>query len=188
MRHPFLFAVVVGALGGGVSAQQIWNVHCNGGPGVHFTDLPPAVAAASPGDEIRVYRDLAQVSCPIPNFAYTAPIIDKPLRIVGFTVGLVGGQNGVNLRGGMLIVGLGPGEEVVLTGGRDLVDGADAVRRGLAVRRDTMISSPARAEQARARPGRSLARPVSSGAGLPATSAPRGPSSAPAARRAPAAP
>src|SRR5262245_55337300 len=35
-------------------AQRTWIVDAAGGAGVHFTDIPPAVAAASPGDRIEV--------------------------------------------------------------------------------------------------------------------------------------
>jgi len=37
-----------------VAAQSTWIVNPGGGPGVHFTDLPSAVAAASDGDTILV--------------------------------------------------------------------------------------------------------------------------------------
>jgi hypothetical protein len=35
--------------------QQTWKVNCQGGPGIDFTDLPQAVAAAAPGDTIWVF-------------------------------------------------------------------------------------------------------------------------------------
>jgi hypothetical protein len=68
---------------GFLCSQQTWKVSCNGGPGVHFTDLPPAVAAASPGDEILVYY--GPNTCPGGTY-FNAPVIDKPLRISGFFV------------------------------------------------------------------------------------------------------
>ena len=71
------------ALLANASAQQIWRVNCSGGPGIDFTDLPPAVAAAAPGDEIWVYLDAA---CPVGWQGYTAPVIDRGVRIVGFNV------------------------------------------------------------------------------------------------------
>ncbi len=37
-----------------LAAQNTWIVNPGGGPGVHFTDLPSAVAAAAHGDTIRV--------------------------------------------------------------------------------------------------------------------------------------
>ena len=74
-------------------AQQTWKVQCNGGPGVHFIDLPQAVAAASAGDTILVYHNTA---CP-PNNTYTAPVIDKALRIVGFDTGAIPGSSSPSL-------------------------------------------------------------------------------------------
>ena len=53
MRTVFslLFAVlVVGVL----PAQRTWIVDKKGGPGVDFTDIPPAIAAATAGDRIEV--------------------------------------------------------------------------------------------------------------------------------------
>ncbi len=103
------------ALGSSLScclpAQQIWRVECAGGPGVDFTDLPQAVAAASPGDEIWVYRDYSH---PCPGWVgYTAPNIDKPLRIVGFS------SNpwlpGVNMRGLVTVTAIPAGSCVILS-------------------------------------------------------------------------
>jgi hypothetical protein len=44
-------------------AQQMWKVCCSGAYGAQFTDLPPAVAAAAPGDTILVYYDVAGGVC-----------------------------------------------------------------------------------------------------------------------------
>ena len=76
---PVRISIFLWTLGTAVS-QQTWKVQCNGGPGVNFTDLPQAVAAASPGDTILVYGTLT--TCPGVSY-YTAPIINKPLHIVG---------------------------------------------------------------------------------------------------------
>ena len=47
----FWFSTVANAL----VAQHVWKVHNGSLPGADFTDLPQAVAAASPGDVILVY-------------------------------------------------------------------------------------------------------------------------------------
>lgn len=112
-RHLLCASLALGFVGH-LSAQQIWNVNCQGSPVAHFTDLPQAVAAAAAGDEVRVYVDASLPSCPGLTY-YTAPIIDKPLRIVGFRVGPGVAIPGANVRGGILIVGLAVGERLVLS-------------------------------------------------------------------------
>ena len=78
-RYVKIFAVTL--LAASLSGQQTWLVSCGGGPGVHFTDLPEAVAAAAPGDVIWVFGDAAW---PCPAFqGYEAVVIDKPLTILG---------------------------------------------------------------------------------------------------------
>lgn len=62
-------------------SQQVWTVNCNGGPGVHFVDLPQAVAAASAGDTIKIYYGFQGICI---GQSYTAAVIDKPLNIYGF--------------------------------------------------------------------------------------------------------
>lgn len=93
-------------------AQQVWKVNNQGIPGTHFTDLPQAVSAASPGDEIRVYWD------PTLPFAqhYTSPIINKPLRILGFSLGQSALLSHVNLRGPLLITNIAQGQRVEISG------------------------------------------------------------------------
>jgi hypothetical protein len=66
-----------------ISAQSTWRVNVAGGPAAHFTDLPPAVAAAQPGDTILCW--LAPSQAPQGWRGYTAPVIDKPIRLIGFT-------------------------------------------------------------------------------------------------------
>lgn len=56
-------------------AQRTWVVDRANGPGTDFTDLPPAVLAAAPGDVIRVRPAAGQF--------YEAPIVTKGLTIVG---------------------------------------------------------------------------------------------------------
>ncbi|MCA8978115.1 MAG: hypothetical protein KDC98_25535 [Planctomycetes bacterium] len=79
---PLLVALSTFSLA--LPGQRIWRVNCAGGPNVDYTDLPQAVAAASPGDTIYVYHDTP--TCPGAMQGYTAPTIDKPLNIVGFNV------------------------------------------------------------------------------------------------------
>ena len=66
------------------SAQQTWIVDASGSSGSHFTDIPPAIAAASDGDVIRVRA--GQYS--------TFRIAGKSLRIIGdsrlVTIGGIG--------------------------------------------------------------------------------------------------
>mgnify|MGYP001012859975 CR=1 FL=1 len=47
-------ALAACGLAAGLTAQTTWIVNAGGGPGVHFLDLPAAVAAATHGDTIRV--------------------------------------------------------------------------------------------------------------------------------------
>ena len=60
-------------LSGALSAQMTWIVDENNGPGTHFTDLPPAVFAASSGDLILVR----------PGLGYRGFSTSKGLSIVG---------------------------------------------------------------------------------------------------------
>jgi hypothetical protein len=94
-------------------AQQTWRVHCGGAYGAHFTDLPAAVAAAAPNDTILVYGGVGPCA-----EIYTAPTIDKPLRIVGFLVGVPPGNNTptrVQVRGPWSISGIDAGEQLVIS-------------------------------------------------------------------------
>lgn len=82
----------------GVAAQRTWIIDWNNGPGADFTDLPPAVAAAAPGDTIRARRG-----------GYTGTVIDKPLRIYGeYPTSIYSGR--------LSVVGLPAGTSVVLRG------------------------------------------------------------------------
>jgi hypothetical protein len=92
-------------------AQQTWRVNALGGLGVDFTDLPPAVAAAAPGDTILVYGDQSQ------PLLYTAPTVDKPLSIVGFDTQPAGSATAVPLRidGVLTVTNIGAGQHVIVS-------------------------------------------------------------------------
>jgi hypothetical protein len=97
-----------------VVGQRIWRVNYLGGPGVDFLDVPPAVAAASPNDVIWVYLDARS---PVAHY-YTAPTIDKPIAITGFsTFGTPGTSypSGASLMGQIVITGIPAGGRVVLS-------------------------------------------------------------------------
>ena len=57
----------------GLPCQTTWIVDANNGPGTNFTDLPPAVQAAAPGDTIIVRG----------NGIFTGGTISKGVQIVG---------------------------------------------------------------------------------------------------------
>ncbi|HEB51998.1 MAG TPA: hypothetical protein ENI87_01955 [bacterium] len=100
------------ACAGTLRAQQVWKVFSGGGPGVHFTDLPPAVAAAAPGDEIWVYSQVGAF------WSYTPTIITRGIRIVGFKTGSPPNSTGpssASFDGLFVIVGLPAGEQVTLS-------------------------------------------------------------------------
>src|SRR5260221_702178 len=96
MRILLVFALVTAIC----RAQHYWIVDRSGAPGTHFTDLPPAVAAASPGDTIRI------VSQACPPDRYTAPVITKGLRLLG--------TRGINLTGPLVIQNVPADEPLVL--------------------------------------------------------------------------
>ena len=107
-----LVAVVL--IESGAACQQTWKVNCSGALGAHFTDIPAAVAAASPGDTILVYT-VTGSACP--GGYYTAPTVDKPLRIVGLNVGGQPGNNTparIGVDGVLQVVGCPIGQQVVI--------------------------------------------------------------------------
>jgi hypothetical protein len=94
-------------------AQRTWVVNCAGGPRADFTNLPPAVAAATPGDRILVVYD---GGCPNGAFV-AAPRIDKAITIMGVTsVWPVGTTVPplIAVKGEIMITGLPAGSRVVL--------------------------------------------------------------------------
>lgn len=105
---------VVLLFGYSLVSQQTWKVDCTGAPGSHFTDLPAAVAASAPGDTILVYSTVGSTCVAY----YTAPLVDRPIRIVGFTVGGQPGNNtpgGIGVVGSLQITGIPAGQQVILT-------------------------------------------------------------------------
>ena len=93
---PACAAIASLALANVAAAQsQTIVVDEAGGPGSQFTDLPPAVAAASPGDVIKVRAG-----------AYTAFTLSKNVTIVG--------EWGVVVDPGIVVTGIPPGDEAVL--------------------------------------------------------------------------
>jgi len=84
-------------------AQTTWIVDAQNGPGAHFVDLPPAVAASAPGDVILLRRDPQ-------GSAYRGTTITHALTIVG-----VGGK--ARMQDNLLLLALPAGQDVVL---RDL--------------------------------------------------------------------
>jgi hypothetical protein len=96
-RSKTLLALLLSAL---PASAGTWIVDDNGGPGVDFTDIAPAIAAASPGDALWV----------LPG-DYSGFVLDKPLALVapgGATVAW--GTNDCK------ILGLSPGTTATLSG------------------------------------------------------------------------
>ncbi|GAB4139901.1 MAG: hypothetical protein Fur0037_06270 [Planctomycetota bacterium] len=92
-------------------AQRTWVVDMRGGTGVDFLDLPPAVAAAAPGDTILLIDGLTTP----PNYVYHATVIDKPLRILGVSEwGAPAQPLGPTVRGRFEIRNIAQGSEVLL--------------------------------------------------------------------------
>lgn len=107
-------ALLVGlAACAGLPAQRTWRVHCGGGTSADFPDLPPAVAAAAPGDTIWLILD--SQSCSV---QYTGAVIDKPLTIVGMTpFGVPGVRTALfaNIAGALEVANITIGQRVVLS-------------------------------------------------------------------------
>jgi len=76
----------------------VWTVDDSGGPGVDFTDLPPAIAAASPGDVLLVRAG-----------SYSKPIVNKGLSIHA-------DQGAVVTVAGLRVESIPAGERVTLSG------------------------------------------------------------------------
>jgi hypothetical protein len=110
MRSTLLFAVIGSSAA--LPAQTTWIVNASGGPGVHFSDLAPAVAAAADGDTI---------VCQHPTFGDS---------LNGFTTNkeltIVGDANGVPLTTLVVpiqIVGLPAGKRFRMAGFQAIIDG-----------------------------------------------------------------
>lgn len=91
-----LVPLVLAALCSPLAAQTTWIVDARGGTGTSFTDLPPAIAAASPGDTLLIR---ASGSTP-----YTGAVIDKGLRLLGEAGALLGTTRVANLPTGQTLV------------------------------------------------------------------------------------
>lgn len=84
MKSQMWLWVVAITLSANANAQSTWKVNCQGGPGIDYTDLPTAVAAASAGDTIIVI--MSGGSCSSSHAVNFAPTIDKPLSILGLAL------------------------------------------------------------------------------------------------------
>ncbi len=73
-RRSLVQAVLALVLVISVPAQRTWVVDSMGRPGSDFTDIPPAVAAAAPGDLIQVLAT---------GHRYLLPVFRKGVRLVG---------------------------------------------------------------------------------------------------------
>lgn len=104
--------VVVAGSAGAVLAQTTWIVNASGGPGVHFTDLATAVAAAVDGDTI---------ACQHPTFGESLGgfTTAKGLTIVGDANGVPLTTNGAPIQ----VVGLPAGRTFRMAGFQAVIDG-----------------------------------------------------------------
>ncbi len=89
---------------GGLSAQRTWVVDANGGAGVHYRDLPAAVAAAANDDRIVVRAGV-----------YTQFSTAKGLRVLGEPGATIGKQGGLPTAG-VSIHDVGVGRLFILSG------------------------------------------------------------------------
>lgn len=96
-RSVLLALAAVGLLAAPAFTQRTWIVDAAGGPGHHFKDLPPALAAASDGDTILVRRGV-----------YQGGATGKALTILG--------SPGVSLRTPFTVSGLAAGKTLTLAG------------------------------------------------------------------------
>lgn len=93
-RSLQLFALTTCSL---LSAQRTWVVDDSGGPGVDFTDLPPAIAAAASGDRVIVHAG-----------AYQAVTLTRAIQLAG--------QPGAVVNHGFAIRGIGSGQTCSVSG------------------------------------------------------------------------
>jgi len=118
ITHRLFVLLLAAVIAAPVVSQRTWIVECSGGPHADFTDLPQAVAAARAGDTILLVTDslfLSQSQCP--GYAgYTAPVIDKPITIIGVGHPLSGVWNAFGgARGVFQISNIPAGTQVVLS-------------------------------------------------------------------------
>lgn len=108
MMRPCVAILMPGVM---LTAQQAWVVNHAPGAVADFTDIPAAVAAAAPGDTIHVVYTSAL------DPPYTAPTIDKPLKLVGLAGVPSGGQgpNWTYMDGLLRITGIAAGEQVLVS-------------------------------------------------------------------------
>ncbi|MBK8097567.1 MAG: hypothetical protein IPK26_10690 [Planctomycetes bacterium] len=88
-----------------LTAQRTWIVDRAGGPGVDFTDLPAALAAAAPNDLVRVRAN------PAP---YTVGIATRGVTLIADGAAGTGGV--VRLDGGLVVRGVPAGEAFAMWG------------------------------------------------------------------------
>jgi hypothetical protein len=114
VRTGFFLATIL-VLSASALGQRTWIVsRCQGYP-ADFTDLPPAVAAASPGDTILVVETVPCYSGQFTN----STIVDKPLTIVGVLSGGSSGTttvpNSIPVLGRMTIRNIPAGSRLLLS-------------------------------------------------------------------------
>ncbi len=90
---------------GALPCQNTWIVDASDRPGAHFTDLPPAVESAAPGDTLVVRVGL-----------YSSTTVSKGLQIVAAPVPPYSSKSGFEVRESMTISGLGPGQKCTIRG------------------------------------------------------------------------
>ncbi|MCU0865344.1 MAG: hypothetical protein MUC36_16295 [Planctomycetes bacterium] len=94
-----LFLLLAPAVG-----QAIWIVDRAGGPGVHFTEIQPAVLAAAPGDFIHVAAALG---------SYAGFTVSRPVTLIG-GFGPVNAQT--HVAGNVSITGIQAGDVCMIAG------------------------------------------------------------------------
>ena len=93
------FSAAIAALIAAASAcaQQTWTVALQPGPGVDFTDIAAAVAAAAPGDRIQVYGTTSSTP------TYAPFVVDKALDVEAIDAALVRWLRVENLPAGQTV-------------------------------------------------------------------------------------
>lgn len=78
VRSLTVAALLVLAPSSAFAGGAAWIVDANGGPGSHFTDIPPAIAVAQPNDRVFVRAGI-----------YSGFVLDKPIVVRGVAGALV---------------------------------------------------------------------------------------------------